>query len=54
MHEEDASDQSTRGAVAAVTLALAIVSAIGLAAMGLTSEDHVGLVAASTTAWLLP
>jgi len=38
------------GAVAAVTLALAIVSAVGLAAMGVAGEDHVAGVAASATA----
>jgi hypothetical protein len=43
-----------QGAVAAVTLALAIVSAVGLAAMGLAGEDHVVLIAASATARLMP
>lgn len=43
-----------QGAVTAVTLALAIVSAVGLAAMGLAGEDHVALMAASATARLMP
>ena len=42
------------GAVAAVTLALAIVSAVALAAMGVAGEDHVALMAASATARGLP
>jgi hypothetical protein len=47
-------NKGIHGAVAAVTLALAIVSAVGLAAMGLAGEDHVALMAASATAQLLP
>ncbi|WP_156901280.1 hypothetical protein [Azohydromonas australica] len=38
------------GAVAAVTLALAIVSAVGLAAIGVAGEDHVAAIAAPATA----
>jgi hypothetical protein len=42
------------GALAAVTLALAIVSAVGLTAMGVAGEDHVAVVAASAIARALP
>lgn len=42
-----------QGAVAAATLALALVSAAGLAVTGPAVEDHVAL-AASATAQLLP
>jgi hypothetical protein len=37
-----------------VTLALAIVSAVALATMGVAGEDHVALVAASAIARSLP
>jgi hypothetical protein len=43
-----------QGAVAVATLALAIVSAVGLAATGPAGEDHVALVVASTTDQWLP
>lgn len=43
-----------QGAVAAVTLALAIVSAVGLTAMGVAGEDHLAVVAASAAARSLP
>jgi hypothetical protein len=43
-----------QGAVAVATLALAIVSAVGLAATGPAVEDHVALAAASATHQLLP
>ncbi|WP_298236580.1 hypothetical protein [uncultured Azohydromonas sp.] len=42
------------GAVAAVTLALAIVSAVWLTAMGVAGEEHVALVVALATARPLP
>jgi hypothetical protein len=43
-----------QGAVAVATLALAIVSAVGLAATGPAGEDHVALVAALATGQCLP
>ena len=42
------------GAVAAMTLALAIVSAVALAAMGVAGEDHMAVVAVSATVRSLP
>jgi hypothetical protein len=47
-------NKGIHGAVAAVTLALAIVSAVGLAAMGFAGEDHVAVVAASANARAQP
>jgi hypothetical protein len=42
-------NKGKHAAVAAVTLALAIASAVGLAAMGPAGEDHAALVGASAT-----
>ena len=47
-------NKGKHGALVAVTLALAIVSAFSLAAMGVAGEDHVAVVAASATARSLP
>lgn len=43
-----------QGAVAAATLALAVLSAVGLAATVSPAEDHLALAAASATQALLP
>jgi hypothetical protein len=43
-----------QGAVAAATLALAIVSAVELASTGPSAEDHVALAAASIADQPLP
>ncbi len=43
-----------QGAVAAATLALAVLSAVGLAATASPAEDHLALAAASATQALLP
>jgi hypothetical protein len=47
-------NKAMQGAFAAVTLALAIASAVALAAMGVAGEDHVAVVAASAIARALP
>jgi hypothetical protein len=47
-------NKGMQGAVAAATLALAIVSALGLGATASPVEDHVALAAASAMDQLLP
>lgn len=47
-------NDNRKAMVAAATLALALVSAVGLAATGPAVEDHVALSAVAATDQLLP